>query len=232
MKTSCIIIDEPGTLALLKQYISKVSAFEFKGQFYNGGDAVSFLQNQRVDIIFIDIDKPGMSDLELAGVLPRDQKFIFITGPGKHALNNFPYHVIDYLPKPLSYINFTQTVEKIAASVEKQPVNIPIEINHLFVKSGSQMVRISFEDILYIKGEKEYVSLHFKKERLLIYKRMKDMESLLPSCFMRVHLSYIINKNYLVKVVANKHLFIGIEKIPIGGSYRNRIKNYIDLRAF
>ena len=232
MKTSCIIIDEPGTLALLKQYISKVSAFEFKGQFYNGGDAVSFLQHQRVDVIFIDMDMPAIRDLELAGVLPLDQKFIFITGSGKHVLNTFPYHVTDYLPKPLSYINFTQTVEKIAASIEKQPINIAVETDHLFVKSGSQMVRISFEDILYIKGEKEYVSLHFKEKRLLIYKRMKDMESLLPSCFMRVHLSYIINKNYLVKVVANKHVFIGIEKIPIGGSYRTRVRNYIDLLAF
>ena len=115
---------------------------------------------------------------------------------------------------------------------ENKPVNTPLENNHLFAKSGSQMVRINFDEILYIKGEKEYVSLHFKDERLLVYKRMKDIESLLPSNFMRVHLSFIINTKHIVKVIGNKHVFIGAEKIPIGGTYRTRIKDYINRYTF
>lgn len=233
MKTSCIIVDdEPVVLILLERYISKIPSLELKGQFRNWPDTVDFLQEQCVDVIFTNIDMPGVNGMEMAGFRPPTHGFIFITESGKHALDNFPYHVIAYLLKPLIYINFAQAVKRIAISPEKQSINIRFEVAQMFVKISNKMVRICFEDILFIKGENEYVSLHFKDERLLIYKRMKDMEGLLPASFMRVHLSYIINTNYVVKVVANKYVFIGEKKIPIGGTYRTRVKNYIDLRAF
>jgi two-component system LytT family response regulator len=232
MKSSCIICDEPGTLTVLQSFFLKISSLDLKGQFNNLPDALIFLKMQRVDIIFMDIGLPGINGPELADILPREQQFILIAGPGTALLNNFPYEIIDLLHLPFSYIDFAGAIEKTAAGTEQPLTTIPSGIDHLFFKSGSQMVRIYFNDILYIKGEREYISLHFKDQRLLIYRRMKEMENLLPATFIRVHLSYIINVNYVLKVVANKHLFIGETKIPIGGSYRTRIKHYIDLRAF
>ncbi len=231
MKTSCILIDdEPSALELLEDYVSKTSFLELKGQFDNGQDALNFLSEQPVDVIITDIVMPGMSGLELAAVLPPDQKFIFITGHEKYALHSFGYRVIDYILKPVPFPRFLQALTKIGSSIELQPPVYP-GASYLFVKSSGQMVRINFDEIIYIKGAREYVSLHFKEKRLLIYRRMKEMEQLLPTNFIRVHVSYIINVNHLVKVAA-KYAVTGSDEIPISGSYRGRLQQYIDPQSF
>ena len=116
MKISCIIIDdEPNALALLEGYIEKIPSLELKGKFFDGVEALEFLKKLPVDVIITDIQMPLLTGFELADILPRNQKFVFITAYAEHALNSFSFHVIDYLLKPITFKRFSQAVFKMEA---------------------------------------------------------------------------------------------------------------------
>lgn len=231
MKISCIIIDdEPNALALLEGYIEKIPSLELKGKFYDGVEALEFLKKRSIDVIITDIQMPLLTGFELADILPRNQKFVFVTAYAEHALNSFSFHVIDYMLKPITFKRFSQAVFKIEALAGAEtiaPATATSQEAFLFAKSGRQIVKINFDDILYIKGEKEYVNIQLKTEKLLIYKRMKEMEVLLPVQFKRVHISYIVNTQHIQKVVMN-HVQIGNTKIPVSDTYRDAFMRYLD----
>jgi len=233
MKISCIIIDdEPNALALLESYIEKIPSLEVRGKFFDGAEALDFLKRNKVDVIFTDIQMPLLSGFELADILPRSQKFVFITAYAEHALNSFSFHVVDYLLKPISFKRFSQAVFKVEniAGIEAampQPAADTQPQPFLFAKSGRQIVKVNFDDILFIKGEREYVNLQLRNEKLLIYKRMKEMETLLPPQFKRVHISYIVNTQHIQKVVMN-HVQVGNASIPVSDTYRDGFMRFLE----
>ncbi|MHA4811888.1 LytR/AlgR family response regulator transcription factor [Flavitalea flava] len=232
MKISCIVIDdEPNALHLLEGYIGQMPSLLLKGVFYDAVDALAFLKNEPVDLIFTDINMPLLTGLELADILPGHQKIVFTTAFAEHALTSFSYHVIDFLLKPISFKRFIQAVQKAEILMPPQidlPPNPEQQKAIVFAKSGKQIIKIDFTTVLFIKGEKEYVSIHFKNERLLIYKRMKDMEALLfPLQFRRVHASYIINTNYIQKVEAYQVLMSNAAQIPISKNYWDGFQQFL-----
>lgn len=232
MKISCIIIDdEPNALALLEGYIEKIPSLELSGKFFDGVEALEFLKKQKVDVIFTDIQMPLLTGFELADILPRNQKFVFITAYAEHALNSFSFHVIDYLLKPITFKRFNQAVFKIEAlgnaTEAIAPVDNTPQETFLFAKSGRQIIKINFDDIIFIKGEKEYVNIQLKNDKLLIYKRMKEMEALLPKQFKRVHVSYIVNAQHIQKVI-NNQVQTGNIKIPISDSYKDAFMRFLE----
>jgi len=192
---------------------------------------LAFLKKESVDLVITDINMPLLSGLELAEVLDSNQKFIFTTAFAEHALSSFSYYVIDYLLKPISLKRFIQAIKKSETLFSKPSDHDRTEQqeNVVFAKSGKQIVKIDFKEVRYVKGEKEYVSFHFEKERLLVYKRMKEIELLLPDYFKRIHASYIININYIRKIDTN-HVFIGDINIPITGSYREAFNEFLHNR--
>ncbi len=231
MKISCIIIDdEPNALALLDGYIEKIPSLQLMGKFFDAVDALEFLKKQQVEVIFTDINMPLLTGFELADILPRNQKFVFTTAYAEHALTSFSFHVIDYLLKPITFKRFSQAVLKIEPTgMEALSRTMPADTQEtfLFAKSGRQIIKIKFDDILFIKGEKEYVNIQLKTEKLLIYKRMKEMEALLPPQFKRVHVSYIVNTHHIQKVVMN-HVLIGAVRIPISESYKDAFLHFLN----
>jgi DNA-binding LytR/AlgR family response regulator len=233
MKISCIIIDdEPNALALLEGYIAKIPALQLMGKFFDAVDALEFLKKQQVEVIFTDINMPLLTGFELADILPRNQKFVFTTAYAEHALSSFSFHVIDYLLKPITFKRFSQAVLKIeatAAETTAAPAHADTQESFLFAKSGRQIIKIKFDDILFIKGEKEYVNIQLQKEKLLIYKRMKEMEALLPQQFKRVHISYIVNTQHISKVVMNQVL-VGNTQIPISETYKDAFLQMLNER--
>lgn len=230
---TCLIVeDEPLAMQLMEDYIRKLPMLHLKGKCYDALEAMEWLKHQKADVIFLDINMPALSGLEMAALIPKDQRIIFTTAYAEHALDSFSFHVIDYLLKPVSFKRFLQAIQKL--QLQMQPVeSIDLtakEPELLFIKSGRTVINIRFTDILYIEAHKEYLQIHTKDQKHLIYKRMKDLATSLPASFIRIHNSYIINLQHLQKTNVQSVL-IGDKELPVSASYKEalqmRLKAYL-----
>lgn len=229
-KISCLIIeDEPPAMQLLEDYIRKLPMLELKGKFYDAIEALEYLKKQPADIIFLDINLPGLSGLELAELIPKDQKIIFTTAYAEHALDSFSFHVIDYLLKPVSFKRFLQAIQKLQLHVSPSPVK---EIQSakqdelLFIKTGRTVIRIQFSDIIYIEAHKEYLCIHTGRQKHLVYKRMKEMAASLPDSFVRIHNSYIVNLRHVQKL-GQQLVEVGGRELPVSAGYKEAFQQHI-----
>lgn len=228
-KITCIVIDdEPVALQMLADYVSSVPALELKGKFYDALEAAEFLKGRQVDVIITDINMPLVNGLQLAESFPVTQKFVFTTAYEEYALKSFRFTVIDYLLKPITQERFQRMAIKLLALMSNAE-NIAEPVDYLLVRSGGETHRVNPDEICYLRGEKEYVGLHFKNRRLLVFKRMKVMEQLLPANFRRIHVSYIVNVDHIEKIAA-QHITVNGEQLPIGLSYRSEFHKSIGWR--
>ena len=193
MSLSCIIVDdEPNAVNLLEVLIGDTTNWQLLAKCYNGLEAIAFLKKHPVDFIFLDINMPHLSGMELAGLLPAQTSIVFTTAYSEHAAESYAYPTIDYLLKPITLKRFLSATHKIEAyfnkSISVEKADDPKQAQeYFFVKSGKVLRKLLLEDILYFEGEKEYVRLVSRQEQLLIYRRLKDIEEQLPLPFMRVH---------------------------------------------
>jgi two-component system, LytTR family, response regulator len=222
---SCLIIDdEPNAVKLLETYVAKTSCLELKSMFYDGMEALDYFKSgNTIDVIFSDIQMPLLSGIDLADLLPPSQKFIFTTAYAQHALPAFSFFTVDYLLKPITLKRFQQAINKLElVSKSSNVLKAMKEENFIYLKSGKQYIKIMFDETLYIMGAKEYADVHTHQGHFLVYKRLKEMEQLLPSYFIRVHLSYIVNTR-LIERVSLTELIIKGKSIPISESYRPQL---------
>lgn len=229
-----IVEDEPHAVLLLKDHIGKIPFLELTGNCYDAMSAIDFLKNHSVDVILLDINLPRISGIEMAAMLPKEQKLIFTTAYSEYALDSFDYHVIDYLLKPISFKRFMQAVNKLPLFMQHETsATIAADKNgaddFLFVKSGKQMHRIEYTAILYLEAVKEYIAIHTVKEKILAYKRMKDVAAILPEQFVRIHNSYIVNIKHIRNIESNMVLVKG-ESLPVSNSYRNIFQEKINAK--
>ncbi|HXL55827.1 MAG TPA: LytTR family DNA-binding domain-containing protein [Chitinophagaceae bacterium] len=224
-KITCIIIDdEPMAVRLLQSYVSKVPFLNALHACYDGVEGLTYLKDNSVDLIFLDINMPMLNGIELANILTEKQKIIFTTAYSEHALESYEYHALDYLLKPITFKRFLKAVTHARDFFHPNEITNEIQAKikeeaYMFVKSGKQLVKISNEEILFFEAQKEYVMIHTTGKKVMIYKRMKDLAEQIPSCFIRVHYSYIININFIDKIEGNS-IIIGNHSIPIGFSYK------------
>lgn len=230
---SCLIVeDEPNAMLLLQDHISKVPFLALKGSCYDAMEAMRFLKEQHVDVLFLDINMPRLTGMELAAMLPVSQKIIFTTAYSEYALDSFDYHVIDYLLKPISFKRFMQAVHKldqVAGKKEAASSGPLAEKDFLFVKSGRQVHQIAYESILYIEALKEYIAIHTASEKLLVYKRMKEIAAQLPASFIRIHNSYIVNMRH-VKSVGTAEVMVKETSLPVSNGYKSLLQENIQHR--
>ncbi|HWK07100.1 MAG TPA: response regulator transcription factor [Puia sp.] len=228
IKLGCLIIDdEPNAGQLLQDYIAKVPYLTLKGTCFDALEALEFLGHSPADLIFLDINMPGLSGMELVNILPKEQKVIFTTAYSEYALESYQYNVVDYLLKPITFARFMMAVAKAADNLSAAPQ--PVE-EYLFVKSDKQMIRVNFRDILYFEALKEYICVHTKNQKIITYKRMKELADRLPAQFTRIHNSYIVNGDHIAKVEGN-FVLIDNKSLPIGISYKDSFAAFIQLRA-
>lgn len=230
---TCLIVeDEPLAMQLMDDYIRKLPMLQLKGKCYDALEAMEMLKQQKVDVIFLDINMPALSGLEMAALIPKDQRIIFTTAYAEHALDSFSFHVIDYLLKPISFKRFLQAIQKLQLHIfPVEPIEIPNkEPDLLFIKSGRTVINIRFSDILFIEAHKEYLQIHTHQQKHLVYKRMKDMAASLPASFIRIHNSYIINLQHLQKTDVQS-VQIGEKELPVSSSYKEalqtKLKEYL-----
>lgn len=234
MKLKAIAIDdEPLALRLVSDYIGKTPFLELAGTFDNPLDAIDFLTREPVDLIFVDIQMPDLTGIEFARSLEVAPKIIFTTAYEKYALEGFKLNAIDYLLKPFSYEEFLKAAQKARKQTELEAGALSsIEANNqfLFLKSEYKIRRISFNDILYIEGMKDYIKVFTagNDKPVLSLNSMKSLEQKLPeSKFMRVHRSFIVNLERIDTIERNRIIF-GKVYIPVSDQYNEKFQEYLD----
>lgn len=215
-KIKCLIVDdEELARTLLKTYIDKLDFLELVGSFENPVDAVHILKDKIIDVIFLDIQMPELKGTDFAKIIDTKTKIIFTTAYSEYALEGFDLNALDYLLKPITFERFLQAVDK---------VNIETTGQEITVKSGYDLHKLQYDDILYIESDSEYVTYYTKDRKIVSNQRLKVLEEELPkNTFMRVHRSYIINKNKVTSL-KGRDLLIGKVKIPVSDSYYERVK--------
>ena len=229
--TCAIIDDEPLAVDLLASYAKNTPTLELAGTYTSANSAIKKLHEEPVDILFLDIQMPELSGLEFAMVLPKSTKVIFTTAYNQYALESYKVNSIDYLVKPISYEMFLKSVEKALNYFEEIRKNdLLSEEQAIYVKSDYKLLRIPLDDILYIEGLKDYVSIHVesKEEPIPSLINMKRIMDFLPTpAFMRVHRSYIVNMQKIQSIDRNR-IVIGEQFIPISESYKEEVYGYIN----
>lgn len=232
----CLIVDdEPNAVNLLEMLIRQNTGWQILGKCYDAREALDFLRNHPVDLIFLDINMPHLSGMEMASLLPPTTALVFTTAYSEYAADSYGFHTIDYLLKPITLKRFYAAMQKIASHFARPapPADTtpPAEEEYFFIKSGRMLHKVLLRDILYFEGEKEYARLVTPTQKLLIYRRLKDIEEQLSASFARVHNSYIINISRLDSIRDN-HIFIGSKQIPISEKFREPFMNRIKQRVF
>jgi len=225
--------DEPLALQLVTGYIEKTPGLKLIGQFDNPLDAAEFLADNRVDLIFIDIQMPDLSGIEFTRVIEKGPKVIFTTAFEKYALEGYKLEIVDYLLKPFSYEEFLTAVHKVQNLLrleQKMPARVDVNNEFLFLKSEYKIKRINFNDILYIEGLKDYVKVFIQNSLrpVLSLTSLKLLESKLPeNKFMRVHRSFIVNLGKIDTIERSRIVF-GKEYIPVSDQYKDKFQEYLD----
>lgn len=228
MHTCYIIDDEPIAIDIIRHYLGKLDEFEVIGSFEEPLEAFSALKRQPADLIFLDIQMPGLSGLELLKALSRKQIAILTTAHREYALDGFELDVVDYLLKPIEFQRFLQAIDKF---LEKQPCKAATHNNseeaYLMVRADRKSVRIRLGDILYIEGLKDYVKIILPDRTILTKELIGNMEERLPGDqFFRLHRSFIVPKDKVDAFTA-MDVEIGSQEIPIGGTYKEAFLKWI-----
>ena len=231
----CLAIDdEPLALELLEDNISQVPYLKLEGKCSNAFEALKFLQEQTVDLIFLDIQMPGLTGLQFIQSLTQRPMVILITAYEKFALEGFNLDVIDYLVKPVPLDRFIKACNKAwelyNLRLKKTETSSSIEPEFFFVNVEYSLLKVEFADIQWIEGLKDYIRIHLKNSSKPVITRMsmKAIEEELPSSrFIRVHKSFIVSVSAITSVRKNS-IFIGVEEIPIGDNYKDAVNMIIN----
>lgn len=239
MNLNCVIIDdEPLALELLKSYVEKTTFLHLVGTYSNAIQAMKDMTGKEpVQLIFLDIQMPGIDGLEFAKLVDASTRIVFTTAFEQYALESYKVNALDYLLKPISYTDFLQSVNKAVHWFDVHNKNqqmpseqVPVHQNYIYVKSDYKLLQIPLHQILYIEGLKDYVKIYLEGETkpILSLISMKMMEERLPSeQFIRVHRSYIVQKSK-IKVIDRGRIVFNKEYIPISDSYKQEFFVHIN----
>jgi len=233
MTISCLIVDdEPLARNLLSDYVKKIPSLELKGTSEGPLQALEVLKTTPVDLLFLDIQMPEITGIGLMKVLPKKPMVIFTTAYSEYALDGYELDVVDYLLKPISFERFLKAVNKVQARITTtQPAAAqPTADDFIFVKDGTKLVKIMINDILYVEGLKDYVTIHTKTQKVVSLQRLKSLEEQLPaSLFARIHNSFIVSLRAITSIHKNE-VEIGTAFLPVGETFKKSFKEAIEKR--
>lgn len=232
MGIKCMVVDdEPLAIKVLENHIMKVPDLELVSTFDNPIAAGDFLQNVSIDLLFLDIQMPVVTGIDFIKNTAIQPKVILTTAYREYALEGYELDIIDYLLKPISFIRFYKAINKYKTlNAAIQPIsNTSSEIgttsDHIFVNSNKRMIRIEFNNILFIDSIKDYVKIHTENDTIITKDKINSFVQRLPSNFLKVHRSYIINTEKIASFSAKDVVLLGGIEIPIGASYKEIIKS-------
>jgi len=226
---TCIAIDdEPLALQLISQYCNKIPFLNLEKVFTNPDEAIEYLKTVTVDLLFLDIQMPDITGIQLYKNLEKKPMVIFTTAYKDYAIEGFNVDAIDYLLKPFEYDRFLKAVYKAKEYLEFLSSQ-DLQLNSLYIKVNYEMMKINLKDIDLIEALDDYIKIHIKPAPVLTLMTLKTMQEKLPSKeFVRVHRSYIVPLHKVEKFSKNKLIVAGKE-IPIGSSYADVYDTLISL---
>lgn len=231
MKLYAIAIDdEPLALDIISEYASRISFLHFDRTFQSAIDALAYIKQEPVDLIFLDIHMEDLSGIQFLDILKRKPMIIFTTAYEQYALKGYELDVIDYLLKPIAFERFLKAAEK---ALERKALTPDVTVlpemiqpcttelsGFFFVKTERRMQKIDYDDIYYIEGQSDYLKIVTRKDQIMALMTFRDMESILPEeRFMRIHRSYIVALNK-IEYIERERVKIKDQFIPVGDTYK------------
>ena len=244
MKLRCAIVDDEFLARkYLKDYVSKLPNLELVGEYNYPLKAMDVIKSGEVDLLFLDIQMPDITGLEFLKTMDRIPHVILTTAYEEYALQGYELNVVDYLLKPFSFERFLKAVNKVQELAEKEQilksgnaeatdVNLKPQLkeDHLIIRADRKLYKINYEDLLYIEGQKAYVTFHTKKKNITALASLRDLEEQLPSSlFLRIHKSYIVSIHEIESLEGNR-VEIGGTHLSVGKSYRPDVEKVFGLR--
>lgn len=225
-KYSCIIIDdEPIAIRVVKSYVEKIDNLNLLGSFTNALEALNVLRSQRVDLLFLDIEMPGINGLDFFSSIPHPPKVIFTTAYRNYAAQAFDVDAVDYLLKPIPFERFLKAINKFYdknISVQTAEPNKE-EDSFIVLKSDKKNYKVKVDDIQYIESMDDYVKVHTSQKTLVCYLRLLGLEKMLNGGqFIRIHRAYIVNIKHIAMFTTSMVEIAG-KQIPIGRNYREEV---------
>lgn len=222
MSISCVIVEDlPVAAEYLKNCCEKSGDIEVLGHFTNVNDAVTFLNSQRVDLIFLDVEMPGDDGFKLLDRILYSPKVILTTSKTEYAYNAFEYHVTDFLKKPFTYQRFQEAIGKLALQEDSRKKESTDD--HIYIKTDGKLVRLNNEDILYIESMGDYVKFVLADRKYVSHNTIKNLEEKInPAVFLKIHRSYIVNMKKVQNIRDNTVVINGLE-LPISKANRAEV---------
>ncbi|MBR1541847.1 MAG: response regulator transcription factor [Bacteroidaceae bacterium] len=239
-KLRCAVVDdEPLALGLMASYVKKTPFLELVGAYGSAVQAMQEMHDHPVDLLFLDIQMPELNGLDYSRMLPRQTRVVFTTAFNQYAIDGYRVNALDYLLKPISYPDFLQAANKaqdwfkLVEQGQKEHTDSSDSIRSIFVKSEYKLIQIELKNILYIEGLKDYVKIYEENSAkpIMSLMSMKSLEEMLPaSRFIRVHRSYIVQKEK-IRIIDHNRIVFGNTYIPIGDNYKQAFQEFLDKRS-
>ncbi len=227
----CLVVDDEAYAArLVADYISKIPYLSLEGSYANAIEALTRVQQGGIDLVFLDIQMPLLTGMQFLQLCQGRCKVVLITAYPEYALQGYEHDVIDYLLKPVAFERFLKAAQKAYTVLNQPAAEIPASNDtpapgnaYMFVKGDSKnkFLKVNFDDILYIEGLKNYVSVFTAQQRIITYQALRELELQLPHPpFVRIHKSYLISIRH-VRMVDGHQVYIGDQTLPVGETYRD-----------
>ncbi len=239
MKLKTIVIDdEPLAADLIENYVLKTPFLEHLATFSTAVEAMNSNELSLADLLFLDIQMPNLSGLEFSRLVNPHTRIVFTTAFNQYAIDGYRVNALDYLLKPISYVDFLGAAQKAIEWFKLTELSISstreaTQLDSIYVKSEYRLLRIELSDILYVEGLKDYVKFKVEnsEKSILSLMNIKRAEEMLPcDQFIRVHRSFIVRKDK-IRIIERSHILFDKERIPIGESYKYYLQDYLKERS-
>lgn len=232
-KLNCIIVDdEPAAIRLLERYVADVPFLILQNAFTKPLEALAFIESNSVDLVFLDVQMPQLTGVQLSKIINPNTKIIFTTAYSEFALDSYEVSAVDYLLKPIAFERFYKAVLKVQSVDSESVLSNKDAEDYIFIKTDGKhnFNKVFLEGILFIEGLKNYVSVQLKKEQIITYSTLKYLSERLPNHkFIQIHKSYIIALSHIDKI-ENDAVWIQGKQLPIGNTYRKKFFEIINKR--
>lgn len=216
-----IVDDEPISHRIIEGFADKIKELQKVGNCYDAFEAISLIQREEVNLLFLDLNMPKLSGFEFLKTIDHPPKVIVISAYEEYALEGYEFDVIDYLLKPFSLERFTRAVNKVLLKeTVSHSTSTESGTSHIFIKSNNKQIRVRLDEILYIEASRNYCKVFLKKEMIKTLRKISEFEEILPKPFIRIHNSFIIAADKVDAIDGNR-IHIHTHVIPVGQTYKS-----------